>query len=89
MLSYYASSMGLGENVRPRPYHPAGGNILDDFIAEFDHWLVDLGPSGQSHSDTVTSPPKSCKGCVDGAGHNDTYVRDSGMRRNDWLSHTM
>lgn len=41
MLSYYASSMGLGEYVRPRPYHPAGGNMLDDFIAEFDHWLVD------------------------------------------------
>lgn len=33
--------MGLGEYVRPRPYHPAGGNMLDDFIAEFDHWLVD------------------------------------------------
>lgn len=41
MLSYYASSMGLGEYVRPRPHHPAGGNMLDDFIAEFDHWLVD------------------------------------------------
>lgn len=44
MLSYYASSMGLGEYVRPRPYHPAGGNMLDDFIAEFDHWLVDGAP---------------------------------------------
>lgn len=41
MLSYYASSMGLGEYVRPRPFHPAGGNMLDDFIAEFDHWLDD------------------------------------------------
>jgi len=40
MLSYYASSMGLGESVRPRPFHPAGGNMLDDFIAEFDHWLI-------------------------------------------------
>lgn len=44
MLSYYASSVGLGECVRPRPFHPAGGNMLDDFIAEFDHWLVDAAP---------------------------------------------